>query len=270
MSIAIAGARVLLTGATGGIGTALATEFARRGARLVLTGRKIGALKRLAESLPGEHETRIADLSDPPQAARLARAAGQIDILIANAGVVAADRLEDLTSDEITAQISVNLTSTAVLTAELGSGMLARAHGHVVLISSIAGRMATITNGPLYTASKWGLRGLGLQLREDWRETGVGVSVIYPGPVSEAGMFARTHTTLPPGLRAVSPHEVARATAEAIQRDRAEITVADFTSRSLCQISGFAPHLVAATVRRAPTPTAARAIQVRQSRETPP
>lgn len=258
MSVTIAGSRVLLTGATGGLGVALAGELAHRGARLILAGRAPDPLRRLAASLPGQHRTCVAELADPAQAAALAEEAQPVDVLIANAAVVAADRLEDLTAPEVAAQIAVNLTAPAVLAAALVPGMLARGRGHVVLVSSAAGRAATLANGPVYTASKWGLRGLGLQLREEWRATGVGVSVIYPGPVAEAGMFARAQTSLPPGMRAVTPAQVARATITAIERDRAEVVVADIATRGACRVSGIAPRLVAAIARRSSHITDAR------------
>ena len=248
-TVTLSGATVLLTGATGGLGRALATELARRGAQLVLTGRRSDALADLKASLPGDPETVVADLSDPEAAARVGREAGPVDVLIANAGVEAAERLEEMSSAQITAAITTNLTSAAVLAGELAPGMIERRRGHVVLISSVAGRIATVGNGPIYTATKWGLRGLGLLLREDWRGTGVSASVVYPGPIADAGMFARADEELPRGMRTVSPAQVVAATMRAIEKDRAEVVVGDPMLRVSCAVGALAPRPVAAAVR---------------------
>lgn len=98
--------------------------------------------------------------------------------------------------------------------------------GQIVLMSSMAGKVATSGNAPLYSATKWGVRGLGLSLRDDLHGTGVGASTIFPGSILEAGMFAETGVELPRMVKGNAPGEVAAAVARAIEDDVAEIDVA--------------------------------------------
>jgi short-subunit dehydrogenase len=122
--------------------------------------------------------------------------------------------------------------------------MKKRGEGHIVFMSSVAGLAATPGNGSIYTATKWGLRGLGLALRQELHGTGVGVSTVFPGPIREAGLFARTQVALPRGTGTNSPEDVAHAVARAIERNRAETTVAAGNMRLGAALSGVAPVLV--------------------------
>jgi short-subunit dehydrogenase len=140
--VEIGGARVLLTGATGGLGAVMARALAARGAAIVLTGRRIEALQALAGSLPGGAAVLVADLSSPEQAVRLAADAGAIDVLVANAGVEAVEELQDVDAAEVQRVLAINLVGPTVLARELAPGMLARGRGHVVFLSSLAGKMA--------------------------------------------------------------------------------------------------------------------------------
>ena len=127
--------------------------------------------------------------------------------------------------------------------------MAARGRGHLVFISSLSGKSAQ-GGGALYSATKFGLRGFALSLREDLRPAGVGVSTIFPGFIRDAGMFARAGVELPRGVGTRSPEDVAAAVVRAIERDRAEIDVAPLGVRLGAAISGLAPALSAAASRR--------------------
>lgn len=129
--------------------------------------------------------------------------------------------------------------------------MRERGHGHLVFISSGAGLIATPGNGTMYTATKWGLRGLGLALRQELRGSGVGVSTVFPGPVRDAGMLADTGVSLPRYFGTSSPEDVARAVADAVERDRAETTVASAGLRMLVGIGAMAPQFVGDLAQRA-------------------
>jgi short-subunit dehydrogenase len=136
---------------------------------------------------------------------------------------------------------------TAELTSAAGVRELIAGAGHVdVLIAN-----ATSGNGPVYTATKWGLRGFGLALRQELHGTGVGASTIFPGPIRDAGMFARTGVALPRGTRTSSPEDVARAVARAIERDLAEVEVASASVRLSAALSRVAPVLAGDLARRA-------------------
>ena len=103
------GKRTLLTGATGGLGRAIALALAERGANLILSSRKREELDALALDLPGkEHAVIVSDLAEPGAAEKLAAEAGDVDILIANAGLPGSGRLEDFSAEEIARAIRVN------------------------------------------------------------------------------------------------------------------------------------------------------------------
>lgn len=245
----IDGARILLTGATGGLGAAIARELSRRNGHLVLSGRRREQLERLARSLEGTSEVIPADLEQPSEVERLAREAGPVDVLVANAALPASGPLLDFTGEQIDRALSVNLRAPIMLTRLLLPGMVERGRGHLVFMSSLAGKVAPPASA-LYSATKFGLRGFALGLREDLHGTGVGVTAIFPGFVREAGMFAETGVRLPPGVGTRSPEDVARAVVSGIERGKAEIDVAPLPMRAGARIASVAPTLVASIQRR--------------------
>ena len=240
--------RALVTGASGGIGAAIARELRGRGAQLTLSARREQALRALADELGAAAVT--ADLCDAESVRRLAGEASSVDVLVLNAGVDAADDLVDLTAQEIERAFEVNLVVPALLSAAVAGEMRKRGRGHIVFISSMAGKMATAGNGSLYAATKWGIRGLALSLREELRATGVGVSAVFPGPIRDAGMFADTNVELPASVKTNSAEEVGVAVARAIERDLAEVDVAAPLMRLGGALGPLAPALVAALARR--------------------
>ncbi|RDI44409.1 SDR family NAD(P)-dependent oxidoreductase [Nocardia mexicana] len=234
--------RVLLTGATGGIGHAVAREFATEGAELVVTGRRSDVLDVLASELGA---TAIAaDLSDAAQVARLAADSGPVDVLIANAGLPAGGHLLELSTTELDRIVDVNLRAPMLLARHFAEGMLARGRGHIVFVGSIAGLLPAPMVS-LYNATKFGLRGFSLALRHDLGSAGVGVSVVEPGFVRDAGMFADGGSSLPRGMRTVSPRQVARAVVRAVRDDVGEIVVAPLEVRLLARIGCVMPGLLA-------------------------
>ena len=126
----ISGSTVLLTGATGGLGGAIARALHNRGAGLLLTGRRADVLEPLASELDGAR-TLAADLSDAAALERLVEEAGETDILIANAGIPAAGRLESFTLAEVERALNVNLRAPIALAHALLAGMLERRRGHL-------------------------------------------------------------------------------------------------------------------------------------------
>jgi short-subunit dehydrogenase len=239
----IGGKTVLLTGATGGLGRAIAEALAACGARLILSSRKAEELVSLAESLPGDgHRVAVADLALEGAAERLVGDAGDVDILVANAGLPASGRLENFTQEHIERALRVNLESPVKMARGLFPPMVDRGAGHLVFMSSISGKAAT-ARASLYAATKFGLRGFAFCLRDDLRGTGVGVSVISPGAIREAGMFADSKAKPPPGLGTGTPEQVSKAVVRAIERDKGEITVAPFRQRAAARMAINAPEL---------------------------
>lgn len=238
----VAGKTALLTGATGGLGRAIASALAGRGATLVLSSRKGAELEELAASLPGEgHRTIVSDLAEEGEALRLIEAAGEVDVLVANAGLPASGRVEGFSQEEITRALRVNLESPVRMARELVPRLTERGAGHLVFLSSISGKAAT-ARASLYAATKFGLRGFAFCLRDDLRGTGVGVSVISPGAIRAAGMFADSGAALPP-VGTGTPEQVGAAVVRAITDNRGEITVAPLRQRALARIAINAPEL---------------------------
>lgn len=250
-------ATVLVTGATGGIGRALVEAFSVAGARLVVSGRRADALDEVAARCGGRAVS--ADLADPAGLERLCGEAEGVDVLVANAGLPASGRLEGFDPTELDRCIDVNLRAPIHLARAAVPAMLARGRGHVVLVSSLAG-VATAPESSLYAATKFGLRGFGLALRQDLAGSGVGVSVLLPGFVRDAGMFAESGATLPPGVGTRSPQEVAAAAVSAVERDRAEVVVAPLPLTAGAYLAGLVPGPAGRVARRLGGDRVARSI----------
>lgn len=238
---------MLITGATGGIGQAIARAFSRQGATVLLSGRRREVLEPLAQELRGE--TLACDLANREDVSKLVARAGELDVLVANAALPASGLLSDLTQEEIDKMIEVNLRAPVALARAIALGMIERRRGHLVFISSLAGKAASPASS-IYSATKFGLRGFALGLRADLRAHGVGVSVVLPGFIREAGMFADAGIELPRGVGTRSPQDVADAVIRAVERDRAEIDVAPASLRLGASFAAIAPGLAAAASRR--------------------
>jgi uncharacterized protein len=243
----ISGSTVLLTGATGGIGQAIARALAQRDAQLILTGRRTDVLEPLAGELGAR--TLAIDLSHPAEVERLLSEAGEIDILIANAALPAAGRLDSFSMEEIDRALDVNLRAPIALAHALVPGMVKRGNGHLLFMSSLAGKAAT-PGTSMYNATKYGLRGFAAALRAELREHGVGVSAVFPGFIRDAGMFADSGAKLPSGVGTRSPEDVAKAVLSAIERNRGEVDVAPVAMRLGAVFGSLAPESAAKVTRR--------------------
>jgi len=239
----LAGHSALLTGATGGLGRAIAAALAGRGAKLVLSGRKAEALEALAAELPGEeHRVLPADLAEPGAAEKLAANAGEVDVLVANAGLPGAGLLTDFTPEEVTRVLRVNLEAPMLMARALHPAMLERGSGHLVFVSSLSGKAASPRTS-IYNATKFGLRGFAFGLRSDLGSKGVGVSVVSPGFVREAGMFSDSGAKPPPGMGTTTPRRVGAAVVKAIEHDKVEIAVAPLSVRALSHFALATPAI---------------------------
>ena len=244
----VEGRTVLLTGATGGIGHAIARAFAARGASLVLTGRRAEVLEPLAAEVRGR--TVACDLGDPAEVDRLVAEAGDADVLVANAALPASGRIGALSVEEIDAALAVNLRAPIILAQAMAERMVARGGaGHLVFVSSLAGKAAS-SGGSLYSATKFGLRGFALGLREDLRPRGIGVSVVSPGFIRDAGMFHDSGAKLPPGVGTRTPAQVAAAVVGAVEANRAEVDVAPVALRVGAAVAAAALGLASALQRK--------------------
>lgn len=242
MGFELTGARALVTGATGGIGQAIARSLAAEGCELVLSGRRVDVLEQLAAELGA---TAIAaDLSDLGDVRRLVAEAGDLDVLVANAALPGSGPVLDYTPEQIHRNLTVNLEAPILMARDTAAAMARRGRGHIVMIGSVSGKVAS-GNAAMYNSTKFGLRGFSLAFRQDLAPLGVGLSLVEPGFVREAGMFVESGGTLPTGVRTVSPEQVARQVVLAIRRDRAEVVVAPVELRIGTAIGGIFPTLSA-------------------------
>jgi short-subunit dehydrogenase len=217
----LAGEVAMVTGASTGIGAATARELARRGATVVLAARGVRELEAQARSMNGNGEA-IAiptDISDPSQVERLVtrtcEAFGKVDILVNNAGIGWTKLLARSTPDEIRQVVGINLTGAILMTRAVLPGMLERRHGTIINVSSVCGRVAV---EPLYSATKYGIRGFSLSLRRQLVGSDVSVSLISPGNI-------RTQMTKDIDEPMTEPEVVAETIANLVRRPRREVVV---------------------------------------------
>jgi short-subunit dehydrogenase len=249
VAVDLNGARVLLTGASGGIGNAIARALHERGASLVISGRRIDALEALKAELGDRVDVLQADLAKREDVEALPGRAGTVDVLVANAGLPGSGDLASFSPEHIDRAIDVNLRAPMQLTRALLPGMLERGSGHFVFVSSLAGKVPA-AGSTVYSATKFGLRGFGDSLHDELHGTGVGATTVFPGFISDAGMFADAGVKLPPGVGTKPPEKVAAAVIEGIEKGRAEIDVAPLAVRATGKLAGLAPGAVTAVNRR--------------------
>lgn len=243
----IHGREVLVTGASGGLGQAIARDLAGRGAKVVLTARRTASIEALAAELGGEAVT--ADLMDRADVERLAERAATVDILVANAGIGSDKALATMGPADVDASIDTNLRAPILLTtAFVQAHLAAKTTGHVVLIGSLSGLSASPGTN-MYNATKFGLRGFALSARQDLHGTDIGLSIVEPGFIRDAGMFADGGIDLPSGVRTCAPADVAAGVLKAITKDRAEVFVAPTELRLASTLGGVVPGLTARVMR---------------------
>lgn len=239
----LSGKKALLTGATGGLGRAIAVSLAERGARVALSARNREALEALAAELPGSgHSVLPSDLAEPDAAERLAAEAAGTEILVANAGLPGAGKLDEFSAEEVKRALRVNLEAPMILARALYPAMLEAGSGSLVFVASLSGKAAS-PRSSVYNATKFGLRGFALGLRADLDPRGVGVSIVSPGFIREAGMFADAGAKPPPGMGTSTPEEVGAATVKAIEKNKVEVTIAPLAQRAGAHLALVSPSL---------------------------
>lgn len=244
----LSGAAVLLTGATGGIGHAIARRLKTEGCEVILTGRNAAVLAPLAEELGAR--SIVADLGDPDDVDRLLAEAGPVDVLVANAALPGTGDLATMSIERIDQNLDVNLRAPIMMSRALIPQLTERGAGHLVFIGSVSGIVAS-PGSTLYNATKFGLRGFAGALRQDLHPTGVGVSLVEPGFVREAGMFVNSGMETPRGTRTVSPEQVASGVVKAITKNRGEVVVAPAEIRFGARLGSLFPSINDAAQRQA-------------------
>jgi short-subunit dehydrogenase len=238
----LTGRTVLLTGATGGIGHAIARALHARGAQLVVTGRRTDVLEPLAAEIGAT--ALAADLSQRADVDRLIEQAGDADVLVNNAGLPASGSTLTFSVEEIDRALDVNLRAPMVLARHFALELSRRGSGHIVFVSSLSGKSGQ-AGAAVYSATKFGLRGFAHGLRGDLADSGVGVSAVLPGFIRDAGMFHESGTQLPRGVGTSTPEAVASAVVSAIERNRFEVDVAPLSMRLMTSFAAAAPAIAA-------------------------
>jgi short-subunit dehydrogenase len=227
---------ILVTGASSGIGAAVAKLFARAGYRVSMGARRIDRLQAVAADIESVGCQAIAVQSDLTRLEDIQGLVkntlnqfGQIDVLVNNAGFGRIKWLEELDPvEDIQAQIQINLISTILITREVLPHLIQQRSGHIINMASLGGVVASPTY-TVYSASKFGLRGFTEALRREVGVYGIDVSGIYPGAVNtefkqHAGINRKTGRTTPDSLL-LEPEEVAQAVLRVTRRPRRELII---------------------------------------------
>ncbi|MER5210702.1 SDR family NAD(P)-dependent oxidoreductase [Streptomyces sp. NPDC002838] len=233
----------LVTGASSGIGAATARRFAAGGWQLVLSGRDRRALE---ETAAGTSAVVLpADLAAPDGPRQLAesalRATGRIDALVAGAGIGWAGPFVTMPRTAIDQVLNVDLTATLHLVREVLPAMVAAGRGRVVLVGSVAGCVG-VRNEAVYSAAKSGVAAFAEALRQELRGTGVGVTLVTPGPVDTAFFDRRGTPYQRSRPRPTSPGRVAGAVWDAVRLGQDDVYVPGWLTLP-GRVRGIAPSL---------------------------
>ena len=252
-------ARVIVTGASSGIGRAIAVEFARRGARVALASRNRPALEEVAASIKADGGSAVViptDVTDAGAVEQMAQGAirelGGIDILVNNAGRGMSATIGDASSADVETLFAINVLAAAAAIRAVIPIMRAQHSGMIINISSMAGRVV-VTRIGYYSASKFALTAIGDALRMEESHHGIEVMNVFPGTTvsgfgeNRLGTQGRqAHQVLPP----VSAEKVARRLAQAVERDQRSVYVSWFPDRVAVAVNWLAPSAISAVLRR--------------------
>jgi short-subunit dehydrogenase len=254
---------VLVTGASSGIGAALAREIARRGGRVVAAARRLDRLDTLVEELSRSGRNAIAVACDVTRREDLDRAVsrardefGRLDTVIANAGFGVVGKFEDLTMEDYRRQFETNVFG-VVQTAAAALGELKKSRGRLVFMGSVAGYVPTPGSSP-YSMSKFAVRALAGSLRNELTPYGISVTHIAPGfieseiyQIDNTGRFHPDWRSPVPDWIRMDTGRAARQIVDAVGRRRAELVVT-FHGKAIVFLQRHFPAVLRAAFSIAP------------------
>jgi len=259
-----AGTRVFITGASRGIGRALAERLAARGAILGLCARSADALQELREALPGDHHTvHPCDVSDQPavqaQIDAFVAHHGGLDVVVANAGLAHYGPFRDQSLQDALEMSEVNWHGTLFTVHAALPQLLDQARGHIVVVSSGVA-LRSFPWGAVYGATKAAQRGFAEALRHELSGTGVSLTTVYPGAVDTDLHTAEVADRMPDWTRVgpppVAAQEIADAAIAGVEAD-ARSVYHPANVQLLGAVHNTSPRLADALLRTLRGPTAA-------------
>jgi short-subunit dehydrogenase len=254
--------RVWITGASSGIGEALAVAFHQAGAKLILSARREDELKRVQATCGGEPNTRllpmdVTNAAELPNKTQLARSIFDgIDVLVLNAGITQRSRTRETDETVYRRLMEVNFFAPEAMARAVLPSMLAQKSGHIAVISSVAGKFGVpLRSG--YSATKFALHGFFEALRAEEERNGIHVTMVCPGFIrtnislsalrGDGGKHAKMDSELVQGMPA---DECARKILHGIARKKNEIVVAAAREKALVYLKRFFPDLLTRRIGR--------------------
>lgn len=246
----IKNSHVVLTGATGGLGSALALALSAKGAIVGLVGRdpvKLHALQQRIAALGGRAHIIVADLAQPTIAEQILKQAlremGHVDLLINNAGMIAFTEFAEQTEANIDNMIHTNVTATLLLSRAFVRYFIQRGRGHLALVGSIFGSLG-FPHFASYCASKFAVHGFSQALRRELSGSGIHVTYIAPRAIDTPMNDDRTQAMWQAAGQAIdTPQAVAEKMVRALEDNRQELFIGQPQS-FFAWLNGLAPRLV--------------------------
>jgi short-subunit dehydrogenase len=243
--------RVLVTGASRGIGEAIARAFAARGATVGLVARHREPLEALAEQLQGNgHVVLEGDVADAGSIAAAISEFGAVDVLVANAGITHYRPFAELPLDEARQMNDVNWLGTIHTVHAALPRMIERGHGHIVVISS-GGGVRGFPHAAVYNGTKAAQRGFAEALRHELHGTGVSVTTVYPGEIATS-LHDHEMDRMPDWYRLdrrAPAGPLGEQVVEAVEKDQRELFYPS-SVRMLRVVNGISPGLADVILRR--------------------
>jgi short-subunit dehydrogenase len=256
------GSRAVVTGASRGIGRAIAKALAARGATVGLAARSTPELEKLAAQLPGSHHALTCDVALPASVATaiedFALAAGGLDLLVANAGIAHYEPIAEQSLQHIEDMTNVNWLGTVYTVKAALPFLLERGGGHIVVMSSGAG-LRSFPGAAAYSATKAAQRMFAAALRHELAGSGVSVTTVYPGEI-RTSLHDHERARMPEWYRggpsAASPDELAKRVLKAIEHDSRDLYYRSVV-KGMGMLNGVSPRAADRLLRRLRGPTAA-------------